>query len=67
MNNTVNRFIIKSKHEKKIYQTWKGKNKFCLNGKIYIGSEYYYGMLTFLYLLINYIFYVLFIIEVSIN
>ena len=66
MNNSINRFITKSKkNEKKIYQTWKGNNKFCLNGKIYVGSEYYYGLLTFFYLLINYVFYILFIVKVS--
>ena len=67
MNNTINRFITKNKKkEKKFYQTWIGNNKFCLNGKIYIGSEYYYGLLTFIYLLINYLFYIIFIVKVSI-
>jgi hypothetical protein len=67
MNNSINRFLTKSKkNEIKLYETWKGNNKFCLNGKIYIGSEYYYGLLTFIYLLINYLFYILFIIKVSI-
>ena len=51
--------------EKRIYDTWTGNNKFCFNGKIYIGSEYYYGLLTFLYLLINYLFYIFFIVKVS--
>jgi len=56
------------KYEKnsfKIYQEWKGNNKFCFKGKIYIGSEYYYGLLTFFYLLINYFIYMIFIIKVS--
>ena len=67
MNNSIKRFLIKSKkNEIKLYEIWKGNNKFCLNGKIYIGSEYYYGLLTFIYLLINYLFYILFIIKVSI-
>jgi len=66
MNNSINKYLTKSKkNEIKYYETWKGNNKFCLNGKIYIGSEYYYGLLTFIYLLINYIFYLLFIIKVS--
>jgi hypothetical protein len=66
MNNSINRFLTKSKkNEIKLYETWKGNNKFCLNGKIYIGSEYYYGLLTFIYLLINYLYYLLFIIKVS--
>ena len=54
------------KNKVKIYQEWKGNNKFCFKGKIYVGSEYYYGLLTFFYLLINYFIYVLFIIKVSI-
>ena len=67
MNNSINRFITKSKkNEKKLYQTWKGNNKFCLNGKIYMGSEYYLGLLTFIYLLLNYIIYIVFIVKVSI-
>ena len=67
MNNSIKRFLTKSKkNEIKLYEIWKGNNKFCLNGKIYIGSEYYYGLLTFIYLLINYLFYILFIIKVSI-
>ena len=39
--------IKSEKSRVKIYQEWKGNNKFCFNGKIYIGSEYYYGLLTF--------------------
>jgi hypothetical protein len=67
MKNSIKWFLTKSKkNEIKLYETWKGNNKFCLNGKIYIGSEYYYGLLTFIYLLINYLFYILFIIKVSI-
>ena len=67
MNNSINRFISKSKkNEKKLYQTWKGNNKFCLKGKIYVGSEYYLGLLTFIYLLLNYIIYIIFIAKVSI-
>ena len=67
MNNSINRFITKSKkNEKKLYQTWKGNNKFCLKGKIYMGSEYYLGLLTFIYLLLNYIIFIAFIVKVSI-
>ena len=62
MNNIEQK--IKNK-EKRIYDTWKGNNKFCLNGKIYVGSEYYYGLLTFFYLLINYLFYIFLIVKVS--
>ena len=53
------------KNNVKVYQEWKGNNKFCFKGKIYIGSEYYYGLLTFFYLLINYFIYAIFIIKVS--
>ena len=64
-------FIIyknSNKYEKKnvkVYEEWKGNNKFCFKGKIYVGSEYYYGLLTFLYFLMNYVIYVIFIIKVS--
>ena len=57
--------IKSEKSRVKIYQEWKGNNKFCFKGKIYIGSEYYYGLLTFFYLLINYFIYAIFIIKVS--
>ena len=57
--------IKSEKSRVKIYQEWKGNNKFCFKGKIYIGSEYYYGLLTFFYLLINYFIYMIFIIKVS--
>ena len=52
MNNSVNRFLTKSKknNEIKLYQIWKGNNKFCIKGKIYIGSENYYGFLTFIFI-----------------
>ena len=49
--------IKPEKNSVKVYQEWKGNNKFCFKGKIYIGSEYYYGLLTFFYLLINYFIY----------
>ena len=58
----------KNKPEKKVvkvYQEWKGNNKFCFKGKIYVGSEYYFGLLTFFYLLINYLIYVVLVIKVS--
>ena len=57
--------VKSEKNSVKIYQEWKGNNKFCFKGKIYIGSEYYYGLLTFFYLLINYFIYMIFIIKVS--
>ena len=57
--------VKSEKNSVKIYQEWKGNNKYCFKGKIYIGSEYYYGLLTFFYLLINYFIYMIFIIKVS--
>ena len=57
--------VKSEKNSIKIYQEWKGNNKFCFKGKIYIGSEYYYGLMSFFYLLINYLLYVIFIIKVS--
>ena len=59
--------IKSEKSRVKIYQEWKGNNKFFCNGKIYAGSEYYYGLLTSLYLLINYFIYIFFIIKVSLK
>ena len=64
--NSIQKYNIKSKQkEKKVYEIWKGNNKFCCEGKIYVGSEYYYGLLTLIYLMINYFHYVLFIVKVS--
>ncbi len=57
--------VKSEKNSVKIYQEWKGNNKFCFKGKIYAGSEYYYGLLTFLYFLMNYLIYVIFIVKVS--
>jgi hypothetical protein len=59
-------YIKPEKKNVKVYEEWKGNNKFCFKGKIYIGSEYYYGLMSFFYLLINYLLYVIFIIKVSI-
>jgi hypothetical protein len=59
-------YIKPEKKNMKVYEEWKGNNKFCFKGKIYIGSEYYYGLMSSFYLLINYLLYVIFIIKVSI-
>ena len=68
MNNSINKIFqndtLKEK-TKKLYQVWNGRNKFCLHGKIYIASEYYYGLLTTFYIFINLLFYLIFVIEVS--
>ena len=68
MNSSINKIFQnspKKEKTKKLYQVWNGHNKFCLNGKIYIGSEYYYGLLTTFYIIINYMFYIIFVIKVS--
>ena len=59
-------YIKPEKKNVKVYEEWKGNNKFCFKGKIYIGSEYYYGLMSSFYLLLNYLLYVIFIIKVSI-
>ena len=73
MNKNMDKSIIYNNNIKKtekmrykVYQEWKGNNKFCFKGKIYVGSEYYYGLLTFLYLIINYLIYVILVVKVSI-
>lgn len=33
-------------------QTWKGKNKFLFKRHLYIGPQYYFGLMTLLYLLL---------------
>ena len=66
MDQSIHPYSYKQdKNVQKIYQVWKGNNKFCFKGRIYVGSEYYYGLMTFLYLLINYLVYVIFIVKVS--
>ena len=68
MNNSLSKIInrIEDNNSKKLYQIWKGRNKFCLQGKIYIGSEFYYGLLSAIYIGLNSSFFLLFIITVSI-
>ena len=48
------------------YQTWKGQNKFLYNKKIYIGAQYYYSILTMLFILIYcLLFYILVITKIK--
>ena len=49
---------------KQTNQTWKGKNKFLLSNKIYIGPQFYFGFLTFLYLILYSLLFVFFVILV---
>ena len=68
MNNSISKIFQNPPQKiktKKLYQVWNGRNKFCLKGKIYIGSEYYYGLLTTFYMIINILFYIIFVIKVS--
>ena len=50
-----------------LYKIWNGKNFFLFNGKLYIGSEYYYGLLTNLSIIIYIILYFIFVINVRIK
>lgn len=53
------------KGNKKIYQKWRGNNRFLFDGKIYIGAQYYRGILTFFYVVIICLFYLICVIKVS--
>ena len=46
---------------KQTNQTWKGKNKFLLSNKIYVGPQFYFGFLTFLYLILYSLLFVFFV------
>lgn len=52
---------------KKAYQTWKGFSKFLFDGAIYIGPEYYYGLLTNSYIHIYSWLFFAFVLIVTIN
>lgn len=58
---------ISSKEIKRQYQIWNGYNHFLFKGKIYIGSEYYLGLLTCLYIQIYSWIYITFVLLVRIN
>ena len=51
----------------KLYKIWNGKNFFLFNGKIYIGSEFYYGLITNFFIIIYIILYFIFVIKVRIK
>ena len=66
-NSSFQSMIYKeSLKKKKIYEIWRGKNSFCFNGKIYIGPEFYYGLLTNLYIHCFSWIYIIFILMVKI-
>ena len=66
-NSSFQKMIYKGTFkQKKIYEIWRGKSLFCFKGKIYIGPEFYYGLLTCLYIHCFSWFYIIFIIMVKI-
>lgn len=42
--------IINTKEKKRQYLIWNGTNYFLLKGRVYIGSQYYFGLLSNLYI-----------------
>ena len=52
MNSSSEFLAIKNVDVKKVYQLWKGNNKFLFQGRIYAGPNYFYGLITLTYILI---------------
>lgn len=50
MNSSQMNMINHTGELKKIYKNWKGNNYFCFKGHCYIGPEFYYGIMTNLYI-----------------
>jgi hypothetical protein len=48
----------------KLYKIWNGKNFFLFKGKIYVGSEYYLGLLTNLLITLYITIYIIFVANV---
>ena len=48
----------------KLYKIWNGKNFFLFKGKVYVGSEYYLGLLTNLLITIYITIYIIFVVNV---
>ena len=48
----------------KLYKIWNGKNFFLFKGKIYVGSEYYLGLLTNSLITIYITIYIIFVVNV---
>ena len=55
---------LTSHGNKKIYETWKGNNRFLCKGKIYIGPQYQRGLITFTYLILICLFFLIFVVKV---
>ena len=47
----------------KLYKIWNGKNFFLFKGKVYVGSEYYLGLLTNLLITIYITIYIIFVVN----
>lgn len=50
MNSSKLQMITNLGEYKPVYKNWKGYNYFCCSGRCYIGPEYYYGILTNIYI-----------------
>ena len=59
--------VLSSNGNKKIYETWKGNNSFLFNGKIYIGPQYYRGFITFIYVILVCLFFLILVVKVRQN
>ena len=51
MNSSSEFLAIKNVDVRRVYQNWKGNNKFFLRGRIYAGPNYFYGIVTLLYII----------------
>ena len=49
---------------KKIYQVWKGRNYFLFKGNVFVGIQFYYGLLTNLYIHIYTWIYIIYVVMV---
>jgi hypothetical protein len=51
MNSSSELLHLKNLNLIPTYKLWKGKSKFFLNGHIYAGPNYHYGLVTLFYVL----------------
>lgn len=52
MNSSSELFNLKNLEFKRQYELWKGNNRFFLNGLIYAGPNFHFGLLTLLYIIL---------------
>ena len=64
MNSSQLQMITNMGEYKPVYKNWKGYNFFCCYGRCYIGPEYYYGILTNIYIQFYSWLYILFVLMV---